>query len=223
MTVVMLMLVVLLKSVESMKLMKFINPSFDHCLTSGHVQRTITDVSRLTCSSACLVDEQCQGFCFLPPDRTCLITHTDQTTVLQALQETAGAVTYFIELKEGFVRKNGNGYRLMQSSVNHGTGRQACWNLGTNMSLPKNEKESQYIREIGKGVTVWALADDDPHEGTWKNTDTDEVLTYVNWMPSEPNGGTGENCVIEATANIKSWIDVSCASSYWYICQYLLY
>ncbi|KAK4305207.1 hypothetical protein Pmani_001765 [Petrolisthes manimaculis] len=173
MSVLMLMLmllVLLMKAVENMKLMKFVNSSFDHCLSTDHVQRTISGV----------------------------------------------------KLKEGFVRKNGIGYRLMQYSVTYSVARQACWNLGTNMSLPKNEKESQYIREIGNGVNVWALADDDPHEGIWKNTDTDEVLTYVNWATPEPNGGTGENCVRVDTLFINNWIDISCSHAYWYICQYRL-
>ncbi|KAK4328005.1 hypothetical protein Pmani_001479, partial [Petrolisthes manimaculis] len=49
MSVLMLMLMVLvllMKAVENMKLMKFVNSSFDHCLASGHVQRTITGVSK---------------------------------------------------------------------------------------------------------------------------------------------------------------------------------
>ncbi|KAK3885114.1 hypothetical protein Pcinc_010665 [Petrolisthes cinctipes] len=85
----------------------------------------------------CARDEHCQGFCFLPVDGTCLITHTDQDIVLGSLQATAEAATYFIDMKAGFVRKGDIGYKLVRQRVNHWVARNACWNMGTNMTLPK--------------------------------------------------------------------------------------
>ncbi|KAK3878979.1 hypothetical protein Pcinc_016423 [Petrolisthes cinctipes] len=52
--------------------------------------------TQLHCSTSCIRDGQCQGFCFQSADSSCLITYTEQATVLGGLQASAGAAIYFI-------------------------------------------------------------------------------------------------------------------------------
>ncbi len=53
-------------------------------------------------------------------------------------------------------------------------------------------------------------------QGTWEWSDGTD-LTYTNWKPLQPGGGTSENCMRMDTDQL--WIDWACSGMWYYVCQ----
>ena len=47
-------------------------------------------------------------------------------------------------------------------------------------------------------------------------------VEYSNWNPGEPEGGTGQNCLIIHKPSMWKWHDAGCNSKYGYICELTL-
>ncbi|CAK8674867.1 unnamed protein product [Clavelina lepadiformis] len=93
---------------------------------------------------------------------------------------------------------------------------------------PENYKPNQWSENMyDPGYFVGAT--DAAEEGKWKwpNKDDDEEWFYNNWARLEPNNyGYGEHCVQLLMVdndfydyNIGKWIDVSCSSRKFYVCE----
>ena len=66
---------------------------------------------------------------------------------------------------------------------------------------------------------IWLGITDADSEDTWYWPATKTEATYTRFHPTEPNGGTGENCAIIWQEN-GSWADLNCASTLNYnICE----
>ena len=66
------------------------------------------------------------------------------------------------------------------------------------------------------GVTAsdryWIGYTDAATEGTWV-WDTGSSATYTNWLSSEPNGGTSENCTLTVATSGWGWGDFNCSAT----------
>ena len=70
----------------------------------------------------------------------------------------------------------------------------------------------------------WLGFKDEVNEGVWMDQTTGQEATLSNWGPGEPNGGTGENCLVYLTnqladLNMRNKIaDVGCNWSLKTVC-----
>lgn len=97
--------------------------------------------------------------------------------------------------------------------------RQRCGQAGGQLATPRNVAENDAIQKI---VLLYNKAaflgiTDLKTEGTFKYLN-DQPLTYVNWLPGEPNNQGKENCV-ELFSNGK-WNDKSCGEKRLLVCEF---
>ncbi|CAH3127383.1 unnamed protein product [Pocillopora meandrina] len=96
-----------------------------------------------------------------------------------------------------------------------------CLNQGGNLVSITSEQEQDFItfhyRRISAGKIWIGLNDWSLERGfTWSDG---SPVTYLNWLPGEPNDKTGmENC-IEMWPPSRGWNDQSCADRRGYICK----
>ena len=70
-----------------------------------------------------------------------------------------------------------------------------------------------------QGTSVWLGGTDLASEGDWVWQGSGNDIVYDRFQPSEPNGGTAENCLIMMYEN-GNWIDGSCSSPQnFHICE----
>ena len=76
-----------------------------------------------------------------------------------------------------------------------------------------------YLTDYGTGTAFYVDATDIVQEGTWLSSFTGTEVPYLNWYTTEPNGGTGENCL--ALYNYGPvFIDIGCERGIFGLCEY---
>ncbi|XP_042220124.1 C-type lectin domain family 3 member A-like [Homarus americanus] len=190
----------------------------DSCPTSGYVTKTLTVSDKLMCAAACTAAWTCQGCCYSAVDRQCLLSNTVKTTVLTNLVSAPGYTMYWTDYGEGFQRIGRKAYRAVDSSLSQHNARLNCANMGASLALPRNKDEIDAVGSLYSSGTIWIMVSDATVENTWENTDTGEALSFLNFDPPEPNGGTGENCVYMRMTD-GLWVDVNCGNIYASVCE----
>ena len=80
----------------------------------------------------------------------------------------------------------------------------------------ENKKNHFKRKSSQTGVTAsdryWIGYTDAATEGTWV-WDTGSSATYTNWLSSEPNGGTSENCTLTVATSGRGWGDFNCSAT----------
>ena len=66
---------------------------------------------------------------------------------------------------------------------------------------------------------MWIGVSDIIEEDRWVYSSTQEVVSHTDFTPGEPNGHTGENCIVLGNTLHGHWIDQTCAENYFYICE----
>ncbi|XP_076091117.1 perlucin-like [Mytilus galloprovincialis] len=99
----------------------------------------------------------------------------------------------------------------------------SCRAHNARLAEVQSKAQSDYLINmsisVGPGQSYWLGARDDIIEGTWIWASTDEVVTYTNWFPGEPNGVRGENCLHMYTGEGLKWNDVRCTYTNRFICE----
>lgn len=65
----------------------------------------------------------------------------------------------------------------------------------------------------------WIGISDMIEEDRWIYSSNQNVIQVNGWFPGEPNGHTGENCVLLRSGVHGKWIDVGCGQNYRFICE----
>jgi len=88
-----------------------------------------------------------------------------------------------------------------------------CQQDGAELASIRNSLEWQYVKGImtSSGVTgnVWLGGSDSTTEDTWVWTDGSSV-TYTDWSPGQPGGGTSYNCLGVNRGYNWQWFDFPC-------------
>ena len=90
------------------------------------------------------------------------------------------------------------------------------------LAVPTNDTENQNIftAKAGTGSTdnnYWLGISDEQVEGTWVDLDGNQIQ-YNKFKSGEPNGKTGENCVLGEWID-GLWNDASCSKKKQYVCE----
>ena len=75
-----------------------------------------------------------------------------------------------------------------------------------------------YQQESRGGGRWWLGANDRSHEGYWRWSADNYVVTYKNWDEGEPNNYGNEDCAVDGWSDGK-WRDVKCSLYRKYICE----
>ena len=66
---------------------------------------------------------------------------------------------------------------------------------------------------------MWIGVSDIIEEDRWVYSSTQEVVSHTDFGPGEPNGHTGENCIILGQTFHGQWIDLSCSDKKFFVCE----
>uniref|UniRef100_I3KV81 C-type lectin domain-containing protein n=1 Tax=Oreochromis niloticus TaxID=8128 RepID=I3KV81_ORENI len=108
-------------------------------------------------------------------------------------------------------------YLLSKSFGSWDAARRDCRDRGADLLVINSPEEQNFLSTITT-EGVWIGLNDKEQEGTWKWVDgTPVTLTY--WASDQPDNGGEEDCAHVRSDEKKSWNDLSCSSSFQWICE----
>jgi hypothetical protein len=126
---------------------------------------------------------------------------------------------------------DGHGYWFCPSNKTWSAARTSCQNVGTDLANIGNASENLFL-QANVGLDALIGATDSATEGTWKWMDTNVQFwsgttfgsavggAYTNWDHPffQPDNQFNQDCgLISALSGL--WFDVSCSTTYWYVCE----
>merc|ERR1712126_389605 len=88
-------------------------------------------------------------------------------------------------------------YKISEDRLTWGTSQQYCWNAGGHLAeFSTLEQEQNLYAQLNHDVIYWFGLSDSASEGTWIWHNSYQQPSYYNWHYSQPNGGSGANCVM---------------------------
>ncbi|XP_051765532.1 CD209 antigen-like protein E [Ctenopharyngodon idella] len=117
--------------------------------------------------------------------------------------------------KDGRIYNQSSFYYISSEKKSWTESRKYCTERGADLIIINNKEEQDFVKKMSDGVKVWIGLTDSDVEDTWKWVD-DTYLTSNFWGSGEPNGRTGENCVL---TDSSGWADYPCHGHYQWICE----
>ncbi|XP_053547625.1 pulmonary surfactant-associated protein D [Bombina bombina] len=114
-------------------------------------------------------------------------------------------------------------YLISSKQANYHTAKAICEKYGGTLPVPLSSEESSAIYEVAKVVKaktshrLFLGINDIKQEGVFMYPDG-KPITYKNWYQHEPNGGSGENCILVYEAG--QWIDITCNATHQVVCEF---
>ncbi len=95
-----------------------------------------------------------------------------------------------------------------------------CKGEGGMLVMEKSVEIHNYVKTHYGVGRMWVGVSDRDAEGVYKFVDG-TIVTTTFWGPSDPNGGSGANCVATNWMNnmMYDWVDESCTGSFPFLCQ----
>ncbi|XP_053547626.1 mannose-binding protein A [Bombina bombina] len=119
-----------------------------------------------------------------------------------------------------------NGHKMYLSSLrqaNYHTAKAICEKYGGTLPVPLSSEENSAIYEVTKVVKamtsnrIFLGINDIKQEGVFMYPDG-KPITYKNWYQHEPNGGSGENCIL--VYEHGQWVDFTCDATQQVVCEF---
>lgn len=123
---------------------------------------------------------------------------------------------------EGAVEFNGNYYKLINIKLKWESAKKYCEGVGGHLATITSEEENEFCRSLwmaAKTDNCWLGATDGEIEGVWQWI-TGETWSFTNWMPGEPNGGTGANYLQFLKGSNNSGWDDKVPASEPFLCEW---
>ncbi|XP_030614161.1 CD209 antigen-like protein E [Archocentrus centrarchus] len=143
---------------------------------------------------------------------------TEKTTELERLQSLSKQKKM---CPTGWTKFSSSCYLLSAGSGSWDAGRKDCRDKGADLVVIDSPEEQAFLSTIIQ-TNTWIGLNEKEQEGQWKWVDgTPLILSY--WATNEPNNaGTphhDEDCVHIRDEDRMTWNDISCASSFKWICE----
>merc|ERR1719239_1633067 len=119
------------------------------------------------------------------------------------------------ECPDGFEEKGDFCYLFEAEEVTFDEANAACQAKNSILVEPKTEEINTIVKSYG--VRLWLGATDKDEEGTWVWQSDNEVMTYNDWGPNQPNNLRGEQHCLSMQRS--KWDDLACDLDRAYICQ----
>jgi len=100
--------------------------------------------------------------------------------------------------------------------VTQSTAQANCLAIGASLALVTSAEKQAAVQDfiqsegIGQRDGVWVDGSDAAEEGVWR-TAAGDVMSYLGFTGVDPNGGTSENCMLFAGAEV---LDDGCDRDY---------
>ncbi|XP_062618773.1 CD209 antigen-like protein D [Saccostrea cucullata] len=137
----------------------------------------------------------------------------------------------FIHAGEGWMFYGNHYYLNIRSNATWHNAKLACENIGAHLVTIETEEENTWLTETFVPVwdhaecsswwhccSHWIGANDIEQEGRFVWTENNNnVTSYSNWYPGEPDDNSGQHCVDLCRHGF--WEDASCNKITSYICE----
>ncbi|XP_051766291.1 CD209 antigen-like protein E isoform X2 [Ctenopharyngodon idella] len=141
----------------------------------------------------------------------CVYIHTKSTKERDLLTK----ITSLTEERDGRIYNQSSFYYISSEKKSWTESRKYCTERGADLIIINNKEEQDFVKKMSDGALVWIGLTDSDVEGRWKWVDG-STLTSGFWGSGEPNGRTGENCVL---TDSSGWADYPCHGHYQWICE----
>ena len=102
--------------------------------------------------------------------------------------------------------------------MNYHDAKAQCESDGTFLAIPTTETENDFFAWLIPNENFWIGINDIEKEGSFV-ADNGREVSWTNWGPGEPNGGTNENAVeILNDYSGNLWNDIPASRSLKFIC-----
>ena len=111
-------------------------------------------------------------------------------------------------------------YKIYSTSLNYGDAKAQCESDGAFLAIPRSKTENDFFASLIPNEQFWIGINDIEQEGSFVAVNGQEV-SWTNWGPGEPNGGTNENAVeirMEMNWNGNLWNDRSASDTLKFVC-----
>ena len=124
------------------------------------------------------------------------------------------------ELPECYGCTSSSSYLYCTDALSQSDASAACSALSATLVSIGDAAENSTVSTLTGGATVWIGLTDRDVEGTWV-WESGEAVSYTSWNSGEPNDSGGEDCVHTNYGGTGGWNDISCSSSYPFVCELL--
>ncbi|XP_056322512.1 CD209 antigen-like protein D [Danio aesculapii] len=132
-----------------------------------------------------------------------------------------------IHIVDGWTYNQSSFYYKSSITKTLNASRSDCIARGADLIIINNSEEQDFVKRMSGGAAVWIGLNDIVAEGTWRWVDGSTLNSGLRlWVSEtrEPNGGTGENCVVSVGKasewpTLSGWLDISCDRAFQWICE----
>ncbi|KAK7067436.1 hypothetical protein SK128_023334, partial [Halocaridina rubra] len=159
---------------SSSQYMTFTRQMNDLC-PLGHINRVVSARSQVQCSSVCLAEYSCLGFCYNPTAKRCKTSNSTLPIASANALSDPGYTMLWKENLDGYSRFGGMAYKVFPNSVIRNAARTTCANGGSQLVIPKNQNEMNALAtllQLQVVNTVWSDINDEAQEGVWIDSST---------------------------------------------------
>ncbi|CAH1265253.1 COLEC11 [Branchiostoma lanceolatum] len=118
-------------------------------------------------------------------------------------------------------------FRVVDVAVAHEDARDHCANHDSSVAVPKDQATNDFLVRLrnsaDSGLSVWIGLNDIEEEGTFVWEDGEDLGSFSDWSPGEPNNGPASgpaDCVrIKGGTGTNLWGDYPCTTQYGVICE----
>ncbi|XP_018961512.2 CD209 antigen-like protein E isoform X2 [Cyprinus carpio] len=116
---------------------------------------------------------------------------------------------------DGWLYSNFSFYFISSLKKSWTESRRYCTERGADLIIINNREKQEFAKRFSNGNEFWIGLTDSDKEGNWKWVDG-STLTSGFWRSGEPNGKSGENCVVSFSSG---WRDHPCNNAFRWICE----
>ncbi|XP_052761681.1 C-type lectin domain family 10 member A-like [Mya arenaria] len=123
---------------------------------------------------------------------------------------------------DGWMAYNASCYLFAHDSMHYVEAEKFCEHLYSHLVRIDTQEENIFLSSFLANIKDpyhWIGLTDDVIEGLWKWHDTDQVATFTNWYPGQPDGHRNANCASIRAALKFKWTDQGCQESYKPLCE----
>ncbi|KAK7084442.1 hypothetical protein SK128_004465, partial [Halocaridina rubra] len=103
----------------------------------GHINQVVTAMSQVQCSSVCIAEYSCLGYCYNPIARRCKTSNSSLPTATANALSDPGSIMLWTENLDGYSRFGGMAYRIITGLFDIYFARTGCTLYGGQLVIPK--------------------------------------------------------------------------------------
>ncbi|OWF48835.1 perlucin-like protein [Mizuhopecten yessoensis] len=132
-----------------------------------------------------------------------------------------------LQCRDGWTGFEGSCYYLSHGVATWAEAGAVCKMLGSNLAMIETAAELTFLKSELRHIhqhdadkmQYWIDGADLEVENVWRWTQTEQIVSFTEWAPGEPNAGENDNCMNLWGKSGFRYADNDCEEHYHYVCQ----